>query len=130
MDYDMMNSLVAAIDQVGSAIESIGVKHGSADIYTTWGQVLYEEDETLIEDLDWVRVRLEMVMLDSFHFCVYLIWEECFVDGHAYINRFVAEHGQVGDRFLKIRKAAEQYVNWQQYWKSIKRSDVQEGTNG
>lgn len=131
MDFEMMNYLTESINNVTAAIESIGIEHdGSMDIYKTWGQVLYQESESKVEDSDWVHVRLEMVVLNSFHYCIYLIQEECFVDEHSYISRYVVEHGQVSDRFMMIRNAAEKYTNWHQYWKSIKRTKTQEVVNG
>jgi len=35
MDFEMMNYLTESIDNVTTAIESIGSEHGSTDIYKT-----------------------------------------------------------------------------------------------
>jgi len=102
--------------------DKLQVQGVSLDLFQTWGQTLYEEFECKVEDYDWVRVRIEMVVLREPMFCVYLITEECFVDGHAYINRYAAEHGTVLQRFEMVRSGAERFANWRQYWLGSKRS--------
>jgi len=97
----------------------------SQDVYRTWGQILYVEYETLIEEIDWVLVSLEMVVLSGINRCLFVITEECYVDGVKLVDRKQTEIGRISERFAKIRNVVERYESWCAYWKEKERKETE-----
>mgnify|MGYP005635651789 CR=1 FL=1 len=70
-------------------------------------------------------VSLEMVVLSGVNRCLYVITEECYVDGEKLVDRSQTESGRISERFEKIRNVVERYENWCAYWKEKERKETE-----